>query len=79
MSRIREHPSAASRSRAPTARNAKPPACGPDNDTKGPREIVKQAARDIEAGIVDDDRRRIPDDVPGPRENPEHQRQNYAG
>lgn len=69
-----EHPNAASRSRAPSGKAAKPPAAGsasPDA-VKGPREIIKQAGRDIRAGILDDDRRRTPDDIPGPRTDPEH-------
>ncbi|HEX8987536.1 MAG TPA: hypothetical protein VF816_06205 [Rhodocyclaceae bacterium] len=73
MPRIPEHPRAAQRSRAPTGKSAKPPAAGPppEPETTGPRERIRQGARDIAAGILDDDRRRIPDDVPGPREKPE--------
>lgn len=77
MPRIQEHPNAKSRSRAPTGKNAKPPAAGPSSDdaVTGPREIVKQAARDVKAGILDDDLRREPDNVPGPRdEDPQHTR-----
>jgi hypothetical protein len=74
MSGKHEHPSAAKRSRAPTGKNAKPPAAGPASPDalRGPREAIRQASRDIQAGILDDDRRRIPDDVPGPRDDPAH-------
>ena len=33
----------------------------------GPTEVMKQAARDIERGLVDTERRGIPNDVPAPR------------
>ena len=36
-----------------------------------PRERIKQAARDVRSGLIDTDRRRLPDDVPGPRIDPE--------
>lgn len=32
----------------------------------GPREVIRQAGRDIGAGLIDTDRRRVPDIVPGP-------------
>ena len=43
----------------------------PDMDREvapdGPTDRVKQAARDVERGLVDTDRRGTPSDVPGPR------------
>lgn len=38
----------------------------------GPREVIEQAVSDIRAGLIDTDRRRQPDDVPGPHIDPEH-------
>jgi len=52
----------------------KPPVAGPragGNDTTGPREIVKQAARDIRRGLLDTDLHGVPSNVPGPHRDPE--------
>lgn len=38
-------------------------------ETKGPREVIKQAEDDINRGLRDTDLHGIPSDVPGPRTN----------
>lgn len=42
-----------------------------DPDTIGPREIIKQAARDIRRGLLDTDLHGVPSNVPGPHRDPE--------
>lgn len=76
MAQKQKHPSAAARSRGGGGPGGKPPpaGAGPRDQVVGPREVIKQAARDIEAGLLDSDRRRTPDDVPGPHEDPAHTR-----
>ncbi len=54
-------------------RNAPQPADAPaSHETRGPREVIEQAARDIRRGLRDTDRHGIPSDVPGPGPDPEH-------
>ncbi len=48
------------------------PAAPPKPDEKRPRQVIEQAASDIEHGLVDTDRRGLPSDVPGPGAAPEH-------
>ena len=48
----------------------------PNNDaagheTKGPRRVIEQAARDISRGLRDTDQHGTPSDVPGPGPAPE--------
>lgn len=40
-------------------------------DTKGPRQVIEQAARDIGRGLRDTDLHGTPSDVPGPGPAPE--------
>lgn len=69
-----EHPSKVSRSLAPTGEGAKPPATGPAPESQVPpeRDVVKQAERDVEAGLKDTSRRGQPDDLPGARHDAAH-------
>lgn len=62
-----EHPSKKDRSLAPTGQGEKPPATGPAPASQVPpvRDVVKQAERDVEAGLKDTSRRGQPDDLPG--------------
>lgn len=55
---------------APRAEPAKPvPAT---EESKGPRQVIEQAARDISRGLRDTDLHGTPSDVPGPGPTPEH-------
>lgn len=40
-------------------------------ETKGPRQVIEQAARDISRGLRDTDLHGIPSNVPGPGSQPE--------
>lgn len=40
-------------------------------DTKGPRQVIEQAARDISRGLRDTDLHGTPSNVPGPGASPE--------
>ena len=38
-----------------------------DRSSGGPRDVIRQAARDVARGLVDTERRGTPSDPPGPR------------
>jgi hypothetical protein len=42
-----------------------------ESETTGPREVIKQAARDIHRGLLDTDLHGVPANVPGPHRDPE--------
>lgn len=52
-------------------RAAAVPAEAPE-PSKGPRQVIEQAARDIGRGLRDTDLHGIPSNVPGPGPAPEH-------
>lgn len=41
-------------------------------ESKGPRQVIEQAARDISRGLRDTDLHGTPSNVPGPGPTPEH-------
>jgi len=41
-------------------------------ETRGPRQVIEQAARDISRGLCDTDLHGTPSNVPGPGPRPEH-------
>jgi hypothetical protein len=56
------------RMRLPHERDETPqPAVDESVAPHGPTEVIEQAARDVERGLVDTERRGTPSDVPGPR------------
>jgi len=48
------------------------PADAPVEATKGPRQLIAQATRDISRGLRDTDLHGTPSNVPGPGPAPEH-------
>jgi hypothetical protein len=48
------------------------PTEAPVEESKGPRQVIEQAARDIGRGLRDTDLHGTPSNVPGPGPNPEH-------
>ena len=56
--------------RMPVARPV-PPEKAAEQEITGPREVIEQAARDIQRGLRDTDQHGIPSDVPGPGIAPE--------
>lgn len=42
-----------------------------DGESTGPREVIEQAARDVNRGLLDTDLHGVPSNVPGPPRDPE--------
>lgn len=51
--------------------SAPAPAAAVDEATRGPRQVIEQAARDISRGLRDTDLHGTPSNVPGPGPAPE--------
>lgn len=52
-------------------KRAKPAPAGAVDESRGPRQVIEQAARDIGRGLRDTDLHGIPSNVPGPGPAPE--------
>ena len=52
-------------------RTAPAPLAPAAGESRGPRQVIEQAARDINRGLRDTDLHGTPSDVPGPGPNPE--------